>query len=424
MTVKNAAIAAAALGASAWLAAPAVAGETKGPVTDDFGVVKINANDPVIIGTCLAIGGPESALGIDEKRTIETAFDEVDWNIASHSIKLTVEDSACNSEDGQNAATKLAANQKVLIVIGPSRSNTAMPGAPILGKAGIPSIRLNSVLAITAPDSSDDYNWYVRAAFNDSWSALADADYAFNVERAKTASLLHDDTAYSQSVAEYFGRAFEAQGGKVLSIEAAGAQDVDMRPALTRIAADAPDLLYMPLYVFAAGYVVRQPPEISGLEKTTLLGQNALMIPNMIMTAGKAVKGFKIALVDVSESAFGGAYPSFIETYTAKYSERPPQAAHYLAYDATLLAIAAIEDVAVTDDAGNTYVGRDALRDRVYATKSLQGLSGEINCNEYGACGVFNGPIYEFVDGDPATFEAGKNPVRVFPASNLMDYSG
>ena len=86
MTFKNAAIAAAALGAAAWLAAPAVAGETKGPVTDDFGVVKINVNDPVIIGAYLAIGGPESALGIDEKRAIEIAFDEVDWKIAGHPI--------------------------------------------------------------------------------------------------------------------------------------------------------------------------------------------------------------------------------------------------------------------------------------------------------------------------------------------------
>ncbi len=418
MTFKKTAIAAAALGAVAWLAAPAGAGETKGPVTDDVGVVKINANDPVVIGAYLAIGGPESALGIDEKRAIEIAFDEVDWKIAGHPIKLTVEDSACNSEGGQNAATKLAANQKVLIVIGPSCSNAAMPGAPILGKAGIPSIGLNSVPAITAPDRSTDYNWYVRTAFNDSWSALADADWAYNVGGAKTVTLLHDGTAYSQSVAEHFGAAFEAEGGKILSVEAVGAQDVDMRPALTKIAADAPDLLYMPLYVFAAGYVVRQAPEISGLEKTTLLGQNALMTPDMITAAGKAVKGFKIALVDLSEAAFSGAYPSFIETYIAKYGERPPQAYHYLAYDAALLAIAAIEDVAVTDDAGNTYVGRDALRDRVYATKGLQGLSGEITCDQYGDCGVFNGAIYEFVDGDPATFEPGTNPVRVYPTSD------
>ena len=414
-SVKLTALTGAVALAGAMFATLPAAAETVGPVTDEVGVVKIASDGPIVIGAYLAMGGPESALGIDEKRAIEIAFDEIDWKISGHPIKLIIEDSQCNSEGGQTAATKLAANQRIVVVIGPSCSNAAMPGAPVLWKAGIPSIGLNSVPAITDPSRPPEYHGYLRTAFNDSFSALSDADWAYNVGNRRKAVLLHDGTAYSQSVAEYFGRAFEALGGSVLSIEAIGAQDVDMRPALTKIAAEGPDLIYLPLYVYAAGYVVRQAPEISGLENTVLLGQNALMTSDMITAAGDSIVGFKIALVDLSEGAFSEGYPAFIKTYVEKYGERPPQAFHYLAYDAALVAIAALNDVLVTDDAGTSYVGRMALRDRLYATKNLMGLSGSITCNDYGDCGVFHGAVYEFVDGDPATFSPGTNPIKIWP---------
>src|SRR5690606_30564386 len=142
-----------------------------------------------------------------------------------------------------------------------------------------------------------------------------DADYAYNHAGHRNVVLLHDGTAYSQSVAEQFGKQFEKQGGEVLATEAVGAQDVDMRPALTRIATMNPDLVYMPIYVQAAGYVVRQAKEIAGLRETELLGQNSLMTPDMITAAGDAVVGFRIALVDLSEEVFSEGYPKFIETY-------------------------------------------------------------------------------------------------------------
>ena len=412
--VRSAAAVAVAM-AVAYTASPVSAAETKGPVTDDIGVIKIAKDNPIVIGAYLAIGGPESALGIDEQRAIEIAFDEVDNQLVGHPIKLTIEDSACNAEGGQTAAVKLASNQAIAVVIGPSCSNAAVPGAPILWQAGIPSIGLNSVPSVTAPDRDPGYYGYIRTAFNDSWSAIADADYAYNVAGHRTATLLHDGTAYSESVARLFGVAFEKLGGKVHSTEAVGATDVEMRPALTKIASNPPDVLYLPLYVFAAGYVVRQAKDVSGLEKTTLLGQNALFTRDMITAGGEAVVGFKIALVDLSEEAFSEGYPAFLETYVNKYGEKPPQAFHYLAYDAALLAMAAIRKVAVHDDSGNTYIGRKALRDAMYATKGLKGLSGDITCNEHGDCGVFHGAIYEFTDGDAETFEPGVNPKKIYP---------
>jgi len=55
-------------------AAPVAAAETKGPVTDDLGVLMIPKGAPIQIGAYWVMSGADSALGIDEKRGVEIAI--------------------------------------------------------------------------------------------------------------------------------------------------------------------------------------------------------------------------------------------------------------------------------------------------------------------------------------------------------------
>ena len=59
---------------------------------------------------------------------------------SSDPIKLTVQDTGCNAEGGQAAATKLAADPTIVAAIGSNCSSEARPGAPILWKAGIATV--------------------------------------------------------------------------------------------------------------------------------------------------------------------------------------------------------------------------------------------------------------------------------------------
>ena len=99
----------------------------------------------------------------------------------------------------------------------------------------------------------------------------------------------------------------------------------------------------------------------------------------------------------------GQKYPDFVKAYTEKYGEGPINAFHAHAYDAAKILAAAIEKVAKTDENGTTYIGKKALHDELFATK--------------GQCGAFNFAVYEFTDGDPATFELGKNPKKIYPTN-------
>jgi len=121
-------------------AAVSRAAETKGPVTDPIGVVHVKKGEPIVIGGYWVLSGADTALGLDQKRAVEIAIGDMGGALLGHSIKFVAEDSQCSAEGGRSAATKLAANKQVVVVLGPSCSSEAIPGAPVLWKAGIPSV--------------------------------------------------------------------------------------------------------------------------------------------------------------------------------------------------------------------------------------------------------------------------------------------
>ena len=139
------------------------------------------------------------------------------------------------------------------------------------------------------------------------------------------------------------------------------------------------------------------------------------MAPGFLEAAGDAAVDFVFTNPDASTDAFGEGYAEFVEKYEDKYGEKPIQAFHANAYDGAVITLNAIEQVAVKDDDGNTYVGRKALRDALFATKGHKGLGGAIDCGEHGDCAGFKFAVYQFTDGDSSTFEIGVNPKKIFP---------
>jgi hypothetical protein len=80
---------AAALAVTMFAALPASA-ETKGPVTDEAGVVVAPEGEPLQIGSFL------SALGIDARRGIEIALDKIGTSYKGHPIEIVYEDETCS----------------------------------------------------------------------------------------------------------------------------------------------------------------------------------------------------------------------------------------------------------------------------------------------------------------------------------------
>ena len=353
---------------------------------DPIGVVRVKPGEPIHIACWFVVAGPDASLGTDTKRGVEIAIDDKGGKVLGFSIKLTVQDTGCNAEGGQAAATKLAADPTIVAAIGSSCSSEARPGVPILWKAGIATVSPSG----TSPDLTDptkrgrEFDGFLRTAHNDKVQGAVAAEFAWKQLKAKRAATIHDGSIYAEKLQAIFSETFKKLGGTITSQEAVGPTDTDMRPVLTKIATGKPEFIYYPVFIAAGGHITRQVKEVRGLEKAALMGADGIFSPDFYKAAGEAAVGMYHSSPDFS--AFGADYKTFVEKHQKKYGEKPIAPFHAHAYDAAMMIFAAIEKVAKKGPDGSLYIGRRALRDALYATKDFKGLTGNLTCDKQGDC--------------------------------------
>ncbi|MDA0703863.1 MAG: branched-chain amino acid ABC transporter substrate-binding protein [Proteobacteria bacterium] len=370
-----------ATGLFAMAAIPAIAAEIDG-VEDPIRVVKVRDGQPMVIGVYEVMSGPDTALGLDQYRGIQVAAEMTDNKILGHPVRFLAEDTGCNAEGGQTAATKIAANNQTILALGGACSSATTPAAPILWRAGVPDIGTSpSSPALTDPGRSKDFDGFLRTIYNDKWAGAKAATWAYEVQGYKNVATIHDGSPYAENLVRVFQKGFTELGGTICSDEAISPTDVDMQPVLTKIATCKPEMIYSPTFVSATAYLLRQMQGIDGLQDTVFLGSDASFGSQLVESAGKDVIGFKITTTAQEAEALGDEYPVMREKYREMFGENPIQGFHGNAFDAYMMAKAAIEDVAVQKD-GATYIPIKALRDRLYATKDFPGVTGQLTCDE------------------------------------------
>jgi branched-chain amino acid transport system substrate-binding protein len=349
------------------------------------GVVKIKKGAPVHIAYWLVVSGPNTSLGADVVRGIEIAIEDFGGKVMGHTIKLSGQDSGCNPEGGQAAATKLASDPTIVAAIGSNCSSEAKPGVPILWKAGIPTVSpSNTAPYLTDPHRGEAYSMYLRTCHNDTVQGAVAAEFAKNVLKVKSAATIHDGSVYAEQLAQVFAATFKKMGGKITAMEAVGPGDTDMRPVLTSIATGKPGLIYFPIFIAEGGHITRQAREVSGLENTKLMGADGIFSPDFLKAAGEAAVGMFHTSPDFS--AFPAEYKRFLKTHQKKYGIKPEAPFHAHGYDATMMILKAINKIGVVGSDGSLTIDRWELRDALYATKNLKGMTGTLNCDAYGDC--------------------------------------
>ena len=355
--------------------------------------VTLRPGEPVHIAYWVVISGPNTSLGTDVVRGIEIAMDDFGGQVKGFPIKLSGQDAGCSAEGGQAAATKLAADPTIVAAIGSTCSSAAKPGVPILWKAGIPSVSpSNTAPFLTDPNRGEGYGGYARTCHNDKIQGAIAAEFAFKQKGLKKAATIHDGSVYAEQLAQVFAATFKKLGGTVTSMEAISPNDTDMRPVLTKIATGKPDIIYYPIFIAEGGFITRQSKEISGLEKTVLFGADGMFSPDFYKAAGMSAVGMYHSSPDFA--AFAGGYQTFLKTHMKKYGEKPIAPFHGHAYDATMMILKAIDKAAVKKG-GNLVINRKAVRVALLATSNMQGLTGMINCDQYGDCADPKIAIYQ-----------------------------
>ena len=86
-------------------------------------------------------------------------------------------------------------------------------------------------------------------------------------------------------------------------------------------------------------------------------------------------------------STTGTNATDFLAAYEADYGEAPSAAFWAHSYDATVLLLSAIEQVAVEFE-GSLYIDRAAVRDALTSVSNVDGITGTLSCDDFGDCGA------------------------------------
>jgi len=375
--------------------------------TDEIGCVDIPPGDPIRIGYALVIAGPNESLGVDSRRGIEIALEDINSEFLGHPVELVGEDSMCSAEGGQTALTKLVADTSLIGVIGTNCSSAGEPASRIASDAGMVLISpSNTAPSLTNPGMAWNEG-YLRTCHNDKIQGAAMAAFVFDELGFRTAATIHDGSPYADQLQQVFAQTFTDMGGTITHQGAVNVGDTDMGPILTTIAADSPEFLYYPIFIPEGAQITRQAGDVAGLENTVLAGADGMYSPDFVEAAGEACENMYISGPNL---AFDNPiYDHFLEVHMEKYGEAPLSVFHAHAYDGTNMILAAIEAVAVQDEDGTLHIGRKALRDALYGTKDFEGVTGTLNCDSFGDCadpeiavnqiqGGAYVPIWEYVE--------------------------
>jgi branched-chain amino acid transport system substrate-binding protein len=386
--------------------------------TDAIGCVDVAPGDPIKIGALQAQSGDLSPQGLGLLQCTDLALEDRGGQLLGHPIELHRADSRCSGEGGTTAALQIVADPQIVGIIGPTCSGAAATAMKIVSKAGLVMISgSSSAPSLTSVGGDPGPDWlpgFFRTAQNDALVGQAAATFAFQQLGVTKAATINDGDLYTRGLTDRFEQVFTELGGEVVLATAVNKGDADMRPVLSAVARSGAELVFFPVFRPEGDHIVLQIGEVDGLEDVTLMSAEGLYFDSFVEAVGEAGVGMYFNTPIRPE---GPAYAAFVSRYETKYSEpsfiSTPYDAHL--YDAVNLLLNAVEAVAVQEEDGALHIGRQALRDALYATSGYQGLTGSLTCDEYGDCGAIKLQVTRL--DDPAAGLAGlaANVIYTYP---------
>lgn len=328
------------------------------------------AADPIKIGIYEPMTGDKAAGGQQTMEGIELAK-ELRGEVLGRPIETILVDNKSDKVEAANAMARLIDKDQVVAVIGSYGSSLSLAGGPIALKAKVPVMGCSP----TNPLVTKDNPYYFRACFIDPFQGKVMATYAVKELKAKKAAIVQDVTQdYSVGLSSFFQKAFiELTGDPNSVIPAISYQsgDFDFTAQLTTVAAQNPDVIFMPSYYQDMAQFAIQARQL-GI-KATILGGDAVEAPELISVGGDAVEGVKFSTHYSAESATREISKKFAEAYQKKY-HKIPNAFAALGFDAYNLLVDAIEAAKSADSV--------AIHDALLQFKNHEAVTGVITFDE------------------------------------------
>ena len=365
-----------------------LAGCSGGSMDDSSSSSAKASGDSITIGTVTTNSGTAAAYGEAEVKGFELAVSEINakGGINGKKVKLESMDDKGDATEASNAYNKLAGDNNVLAVAGPTISATTAAVAPLADQS-----KLVTIAPAATSDSIETGNYLFRTCFKDSYQGEVAARFAAeNLKVKKVAVLYGTGDPYSSGVGEAFAKAAEKLGLEVVDKErSSSADDPEYSAQLQKIQASGAELLYAPYYYSVAGpYIIPQARSVGfdgyvmgpdGYDGLKLTGDKAQYNKTYYTTHYSADDNTNSKVQD------------FIKSYKSKNNAEPNTFAA-LGYDTIYMIKQAIEKA-----------GKNATREDVrnaVAGMTFDGVTGKFTMDKSGSP-TKSVIVLEMKDGKP-----------------------
>ncbi|MDE0653771.1 MAG: branched-chain amino acid ABC transporter substrate-binding protein [bacterium] len=382
------------------------------PGDGSLGVVRIAPGQEIQIRSLNSVSGDMAFRGLPIERSVMLAIEDY-GPIRGFDVDMGAGlDSRCSYRGAEAGAQAIVADNDVVGVIGTSCSGATLAAAPLLTAAGMVLISgANTAPALTSDLAGNAGTWhsvgYYRTADNDFYQGVAMAEFVLRELGVRRAAAIHDGDGYTTGIAQAFVDAFERGGGTVTSFAEVDPDGTNVVPVLTGIASGRPGALFFPIFEPAGAYIAAQVPAVRGLEGTLLLAADGLLYPAFVslpQTTGMYFSAPDTRVGSNRNESTGTSAGDFLATYRSRYGEPPSSPFWAHGYDATTLLLDAIMAASYLD--GRTLVvDRQGVRDYLNGVTGYRGLTGNIDCDDFGDCGSSRMTIVRNIGG-PANAEA------------------
>ena len=338
------------------------------------------------LGAAEALTGPASQYGLSIKNGLELAVEEINaaGGVKGNKIALQIEDEAGKKEQAIDVFKKLIFQDKVLMVFGPTLSNSAQAADPVAQAA--------KIVAFGTSNTADGITSIGDHVFRNS---VTEGDVLPETLRVSTkvagvkkvAVLYGNDDVFTKSGYDAFKKALETLNIPVTTTETFAKGDVDFKAQLTKIKATNPDAIVLSALIAEGAPIMVQARQL-GIN-LPFIGGNGM----------NSVKIFDLAK-DKSDNLWVGSPWSlssqtkenqhFVVAYTQKYKAAPDQFSAQ-AFDAMNIVAKALAKIKLS---GDLEADRKALRDALPSVTHL------------GATGAFQFHQVTTKDGKPAGYDA------------------
>lgn len=350
------------------------------------------------IGVAEALTGNAAQYGVPIRKGFELAVGEINGSGGIHGdkIELVIEDEQGKKEEAINVFKKLIFQDKVLMLFGPTLSNSAQASDPV-AQGG-------KVVAFGTSNTADGITSIGNYVFRNSVTEADILPVTLKIAAQKTglkkvAVLYGNDDIFTKSGYDNFTKALHALKIPVTTTETFAKGDVDFKPQLTKIKASNSDAIVLSALVAEGGPIMVQARQLA--ISLPFIGGNGMNSPRVF---GLAKDNSDNLWVGSPWSVENPAPENkrFIASYQKAYGALPDQFAAQ-AYDAIYIVAQALKKIKLT---GKLEGDRKALRDALPATQWT------------GATGPFKFRQVTGRDGKPAGYDAVQTAIVMMTKGN------